>query len=611
MPSTFFGLSIGTSGLYAYQAAMRTTGHNVANAGTPGYSRQHVVRSASNAISVSSKYGMMGNGVDATGILQQRNEYYDIKYWNNNSVSGEYTAKSYYMLSAENYFSEVNSDGTTATFDEFFGALNSLETSLGDPTKRKQAVVLGQNYTEYINYLADGMKTLQKEANFEIKVTADRVNGIAQEVASLTKQINTIEMSGSKANDLRDYRALLIDELSELANVKVSETSGGESAATKYEVRIDGMLLVDTYEYNTLECTPRKSAVNQNDAEGLFDIKWSNGQNFSAGSRNLGGKLQALFEFRDGNNLENLKGTANGTAGGSTITMTGTSCDDINKLNIAAADGMVTIDGKQYDYSSFEVDIDANGKYTYTFHLKNALTSNITDASGKVGEGVDYKGIPYYMAQMNEFTRTIASAFNTLHNQGQDMDSGHGLDFFNGTDGTTGKNYILSETLTHFSSVPDIDDPADLKSYYLLTADNLCITQAILDDPRKLALAAYPKDGTGADEDGENVGIENGEILKKLMELKEDETLFKQGTASSFLRSFTAEIGINTKKAADFSKNQGNILKAINTQRMSVSGVDEDEEALDMVKFKEAYDLSAKFIQVMNEIYNKLINDMV
>jgi flagellar hook-associated protein 1 FlgK len=69
-----------------------------------------------------------------------------------------------------------------------------------------------------------------------------------------------------------------------------------------------------------------------------------------------------------------------------------------------------------------------------------------------------------------------------------------------------------------------------------------------------------------------------------------------------------AEIGIDSKKANNFVKNQGDILDMVQNQRLSVSGVDVDEEAMNLVKFQNAYNLSAKVIQVMNEIYDKLIN---
>lgn len=605
MPSTFFGLSIGTSGLYTYQAALNVTGHNVSNTNTKGYTRQQLIQEASRAISVSSTYGMSGTGVNATAIIQQRNVYLDAKYRDNACTLGSYKTKEYYMLSIESYFSEVRSDGTTATFDRFNEALNTLATSAADPTYRTQVSSYAQNFTEYVNYLATGLQSIQKECNFEIKNTADRINSIAESIASLTKQINTIEMTGKKANDLRDSRELLLDELSQLANVTSEERVVGEGGVgrTEFTVRLDGQLLVDTYNYNTLNCVTETAAKAQSDANGLYRLEWSNGQVFNATSKSLGGSLQALFEMRDGNNMENLKGSITEVNTGAiphTVKMKGTTCNDINKLNIPAKDGIVTIDDQDYEYSSFTVNITPTGEYEYTFELKEEINATVTTpASGGIGDSVDYKGIPYYMSKLNEFVRTYASAFNDIHNQGEDLKGNNGVDFFNIKDPVTGKNYnFIEQNLTGFSSIPT-GSTGDLLngSYYNMTALNFGVSESIIKFPETIA--------TSADIDQ---GVEEISIIEKLIKLKDDRNMFKQGTPDAFLQSFTSEIGIDAKKATLFVENQGNILEAIDNRRMSVSGVDEDEEAMNLVKFKNAYDLSAKFIQVLNEVYDKLIN---
>lgn len=599
MPSTFFGLSIATSGLYTYQAALNITGHNVSNAETPGYSRQAIVQRASRAISVSSSYGMCGTGVNATGVIQYRNEYYDVKYWNNNCTLGSYKSKQYYMKSIENYFSEVNSDGTTATFDEFNKALSTLATDGKNLTMRTQVASYGVNFTEYIKSMANSLQSLQKECNSEIKTTADRINSIAESIATITKQINTLEMTGNRANDLRDSRALLIDELSELANVKVSEQAVGDTGKTIYTVTLDGQLLVDNYEYTTLKCVTNKTTTSQNDAEGMYSLQWSNGASFNCYSKTLGGRLQGLFEVRDGNNQENLRGLTTGKKGDKTVTMTQTTCDDINKLNIPASNGVIIIDNTKYEYNSFSIKKNTDGTYEYTFDLKKELLTDVNGESSRIGESIDYKGIPYYMAQLNEFARTYASSFNELHNQGEGLKGNKGVDFFNATHKTTGENFDFSESLEVGVSYSSLATTNGLASYYSMTALNITVAQSILDDPNTIAAASKIADG-----------VENVDILNKLIALKSDQGMFKQGAPDSFLQTFTAQIGVDTKKATTFVDSQTNILTAIKTQRMSISSVDNDEEAVSLVKYKNAYDLSAKVIQVLNEIYDRLINGM-
>ena len=134
MANTFFGLNIGTTGLYAAKTGLNITAHNVANIETEGYSRQQVIQQASTPLSVVGTYGMQGSGVDIISIDQVRNLYFDEKYWENNAYSGEYNSKNYYMKSIENYISEVNANGLNEVFDNFNNALQSLATDAGNLT---------------------------------------------------------------------------------------------------------------------------------------------------------------------------------------------------------------------------------------------------------------------------------------------------------------------------------------------------------------------------------------------------------------------------------------------------------------------------------------------
>jgi flagellar hook-associated protein 1 FlgK len=95
-----------------------------------------------------------------------------------------------------------------------------------------------------------------------------------------------------------------------------------------------------------------------------------------------------------------------------------------------------------------------------------------------------------------------------------------------------------------------------------------------------------------------------------MMALKSDESMFKQGKPMSFLQSMVSEISVDRAAFKRFAQNQSDITNSINTQRLSISSVDVDEEGMNLVKFQKAYELSAKAFTVMNEIYNKLINEL-
>ena len=104
MPSQFFGLTIASSGLSAYQAALNTTANNISFEQTNGYSRQAANLSASDSLRVYAKFGRMCSGVTVKFIIQIRSEYYDTKYWLNLASLGLYETKLSYLEQIENYF---------------------------------------------------------------------------------------------------------------------------------------------------------------------------------------------------------------------------------------------------------------------------------------------------------------------------------------------------------------------------------------------------------------------------------------------------------------------------------------------------------------------------
>ncbi|MDE7431679.1 MAG: flagellar hook-associated protein FlgK, partial [Lachnospiraceae bacterium] len=111
MASTFFGLNIATSGIQAAQAGLSVTGHNSSNENTKGYTRQVVEQSAANPLRFYTSYGMVGSGVEITGVNQMRDTYYDVKYRSNEAKLGEYSTKYSYTLQIEDYFNEIEIKG--------------------------------------------------------------------------------------------------------------------------------------------------------------------------------------------------------------------------------------------------------------------------------------------------------------------------------------------------------------------------------------------------------------------------------------------------------------------------------------------------------------------
>ena len=217
MPSTFFGLNIASSAVNAFQAAINTTGNNISNVQTKGYSKQVANRQAAEGLRVYQKYGTTGAGVTTTSITSLRSSYYDTKYWENQSAVGLYSTKLNYLKQIEDYFTDEGTanPGFSTCFSNMFNEMNGLIGDAGDENKRKSFISQAKIFTTYFNNVANGLSRLQKDTNDQIKTLVETINADAEKIASLTKQINSIELQGGMANELRDQRALIIDERSD------------------------------------------------------------------------------------------------------------------------------------------------------------------------------------------------------------------------------------------------------------------------------------------------------------------------------------------------------------------------------------------------------------
>ena len=634
MPSQFFGLNIAYTGLLASNAAMNTTSNNIANVQTEGYSRQQVTQQASNALRVFQTYGCAGAGVETLAIERIRDEFYDGRFWDNNAQLGEYDMKQYYMQQLETYFDD---DGKSTGFKTIFDQLmvTGMQALLKDPnsaTAKSQFVGYAGALTEYFNGMAGNLEKVQKDINQEIKLKVDQINSLAGEIASLNKQINTIELAGTKANELRDRRTLLIDELSKIVDVEVKETpiidannENRETGANRYMVKIaGGQMLVDGSDYNGLECVARTSyeKVNQTDIDGLYDVYWADGQTFNLYNASMGGDLAGLIQMRDGNNGENFTGeiTATGTttdADGKThdtvtVKVTKAYLLDLNKCNLSDQGGVIDLGNQEFYYDSWEYtcEYDANGNptYTYTFTLSDSeknprgITNDRVGKKAEIGTDLSYQGIPYYMNQMNEWIRTFSQKFNDILTSGYSGNGDPGVKMFTGNKATGGEQFLLDDAAKRYDKQEKKNSKVTVKvnddSYYRLTAKNFDILDAMEQDPSLMANRKNASDG-----------VEQNDLLNDLKNLATDKSKmsFRGCNASEFLQCILSDVALTASRANTFYASFKDISNTIDNQRISISGVDEDEEAVNLVKYQNGYNLASKMIQTLTEIYDRLI----
>ncbi|TCT14015.1 flagellar hook-associated protein 1 FlgK [Natranaerovirga pectinivora] len=569
---SFFGINVATRGLFTAKTALNVTNHNIANAETKGYSRQVAEQKAIRALP-GYGIGMIGTGSEVVNVKQLRNQYFDVKLWNTSRYLGEYSVKNTNLRQLETILDELSGTGFNVEFNRMFEQIQNLSTNPNDPAYRATFRDAAVSFGNYFNSLDEQLRNVQRDMNFAVKTKVDEINFTADQLSSLNAQIANIELTGVKANDLRDERANLIDKLSQVVNVKVSEIEVGTNM-NRYIVTINGQTLVDGQHSNYLEVRPRAVLYNPEDEPDLYDIYWRTGQEFNISDNNLGGELKGYLDLRDGNNGQNFKGAVlSRDDDAHTITI-----GNMNRTDIPKS-GQISVNNVKVNYNDYTINPDGS----ITFELDPSTPMPETATTVQIGNNMGYKGIPYYMAQLNEFVRTFAMSVNKIHTQGQDNSGNPAGALF---------------SFVGYTGTPPLDEN-DPNSYNGITANNFTLDRTIMNDLSKIATAMDA-----------SLGVENNDILLKILELKHDINMFSQGKPESFMQALTSELAIDAKQANNFTNGQQNIILAIENQRLSFSGVDLNEETTNMLRFQHAYNLAAKMISVMNEIYDVTINRM-
>ncbi len=672
MPSQFFGLNTAYTGLLNANAGLNTTANNISNAETEGYSRQGVHSEAAEALRVFTTYGCAGAGVETIAIERIHDEFYDNKYWANNDKAGQYEMKDYYMKQIEDYFRDDSTiEGFTTTFNKMMSALAEVKKNPANISTKAQFVGMADNLCEYFNSMSSSMEQVQKDVNSEIKLKVDEINSIASELATINKQINVIEIGGGTANELRDKRTLLVDQLSSIVSVEAMEypivdsnNPDRKTGGNMYIVKIaGGQTLVDTDQYNTLEVLARTSSekVNQSDIDGLYDVYWVSDANhaiydkivkeglkddpnfklewndfvkfgyktdkakydpcseFNLYNASLGGQLEGLIQMRDGNNSENFTGKIASVA--STTTGNGIDADvirevkvevtkdylkDINKLTLSDSGGIITLANKKFYYDDWKFEYDqASDKYYYTFTVnetksRDTVPQSNTGKEADVGIPIKYQGVPYYQQQLNEWCRIFGAAFNNILLEGYTSEGDGGVEMFVANKATEDSQYMFREAKYGKYVDPNTSYSVSMNqdSYYWMTAKNMDILKAIVDDPGKMATKSDKSAGT----DEYNIA---GRLID--MTMNKDVANYRGAATQEFLTCVLSDVALNAKNATTFYNNYTNIGKNINNQRISISGVDSDDEAVNLIKYQNAYTLASKMIQTLTEVYDRLI----
>lgn len=235
--SNISSLNVGLKALLAAQSALDTAGHNVANATTPGYSRQEVLLSSSGSQIL--RGIAVGSGVEAGTVRRLADQFIGRRIAASTGMLNYLDARVNGLSHIESMLGEPGDDGLSKKMQKLFASFSNLAADPSEPSVRQSVVSAGIDLARRFHSLSDGLDELSRDTRTEIRGSVDAVNALASRISSLNRSIGEFEAGGDPANDMRDQRDQAITELGAYVDVRAYESASGSIT-----VQVGGQLLV-------------------------------------------------------------------------------------------------------------------------------------------------------------------------------------------------------------------------------------------------------------------------------------------------------------------------------------------------------------------------------
>jgi flagellar hook-associated protein 1 FlgK len=514
MRPTFLAFQTASRAMAASQANIDVTGNNIANINTDGYSRQRVdLSSFSNSGFVekySTKTASVGLGVVVNGISQIRDPFLDARYRAQNAESSQYETLLSGLSDLENIFDEAETDGLQAEISNFVNQLQILSQS---PTSKDLALVArtaAQKVTETLNVYANQVTDVRNQQIFDLSnvVINTDFNSIVESIADLNTQIRDELTHGNTPNELYDKRNSLIDELSGIANIKV----------TSLPEKVSDDLTIENLNIS------------------IFDV--ATGSSIGVVSSGLYNTLSASLNETT-NMMEIKMNSSFGSYHG----------DVTSYFNEGSVKGYLDL---------------INGK------------GNYADTSAAANENT-FRGTLYYENAINTFANNFASVLNKINTA---------------ADGT----------------VKPLFEPSD--GSLTVTAGNIGISDEWLSDAAFITTTTSTTSSGGADN-----------VLRMITALTTDMNFYKDpadttsqvmfsGTPNEYMTGVIGELALDVELHENFFETSATVLNNLYATRESISGVNMDEEGIQLMAFQKSYNAAARYFNVLDEAVDKIVNEM-
>ncbi len=541
-------LSTAKTALTANQTALNVTSNNISNVNTPGYSRQRIVLGT--GTSVQKDGNILGTGVVVEGVERVYDRFVNALIIEAKETLSMHTASQESLNRLESIFSDTQGNGLDAILQNFF---NGIEDVSNDPESYAARSVLLAN----ANVLTDKIRSLDTRAkaelfNVDTQITAsvDNINTLASRIGELNGKITQVEIQGQHANELRDERARLVEELAGETDITVIENDSG---SIDILLARGNSLIAGT---SVTEVTMTSADIND---KGSRDILLG-GQNISSSISS--GRLKGLLDVRSGLSIETIE-----------------------KLELLAA--TLTKEFNTLHRRGYGLDSSTG------LDFFNALTPFESIDATNTGDAVVSSSIyDLNLVTLDDYeirfsSPTTFNIYNTTKNttvsSGVTYTSGANIDF-------DGIRMVISDTT---------NGPKSGDSFKVSTTKNASMLMSVsLTDAEKFAAA---KNATMLPGDNTNVldmtDLEDAKILNS-----------STVSFSDYFRSMVSDIGSATYHATINKDGQEVVVNNLESYRDSITSVSMDEEGVNLIKFQHAYEAAARVITTVDSLYDTILS---
>ncbi|MBE5874659.1 MAG: flagellar hook-associated protein FlgK [Lachnospiraceae bacterium] len=570
-------LYIGTSGLQTSQNALNTTAHNLSNVDTKGYTRQQVQQSDRSYITISKtgaavSYEQTGLGVIYSRAKQVRDYFLDKTYRRESGRSMFYEVSTEVMEEVESQLGELNGEAFQTTLTDFWTAIQELTKDPASSVTQGLLVQKASEFVERANAVYYGLSSYQDNLNAQIKQQVDKINDYGNKILYLNDKIRAIESGGVEhANDLRDERNRMLDELAELTKMSWSEDMYGNVA-----VQIEGVDFVKG-------STCYEMGLQVDERNGFYTPYWP--QNASYIIRDDGSKYYNI----DGAEVFNLSIEVSSDLG--------TDVGGLKAMLLARGDHRANYTDIEEDYDGVSQSVLMNIQSEFDQLIHNVVgkingiladaagvkTGKLTLADGTVLENAQYCSNDEggYMRNENGSPIQLFAKITT---------DGYSKVTATDEEGNTGEYWVYNE-----------ESAAKRDSLY--TIENLQVDPGLMQRPANLGFRK--PDGS---EDNETAEALKAAFTEEAYTLNPN--VKKRTCFVDYYDDLVSQIANSGYVFRSIYTNQVNTVESTYNAREQVTGVSSDEELSNMIKFQNVYNASSRYINVISEMIEHIINTL-